>query len=111
MLLTLAGLWNECANLHLGDPQVADLGDGKGWERELFVMRESVWPFPWVGSCLETITGTPSTSADFEWCSGLTISEANRRQPLSRVQAERDRGQLGRLVPRRLERSRASRSR
>ncbi|BGP57086.1 hypothetical protein JCM8202v2_004724 [Rhodotorula sphaerocarpa] len=57
MLLTLAGLWNECANLHLGDPQVADLGDGKGWERELFVMRESVWPFPWVGSCLETITG------------------------------------------------------
>ncbi|GAA6020598.1 hypothetical protein JCM8202_006316 [Rhodotorula sphaerocarpa] len=51
------GLWNECANLHLGDPQVADLGDGKGWERELFVMRESVWPFPWVGSCLETITG------------------------------------------------------
>ncbi|POY71663.1 hypothetical protein BMF94_5358, partial [Rhodotorula taiwanensis] len=51
------GLWNECANLHLGDPQVANLGDGKGWERELFVMRESVWPFPWVGSCLETITG------------------------------------------------------
>ncbi|GAA5968861.1 hypothetical protein JCM8115_006476 [Rhodotorula mucilaginosa] len=51
------GLWNECANLHLGDPQEANLGDGQGWGRELFVMRESVWPFPWVGSCLETLTG------------------------------------------------------
>jgi hypothetical protein len=24
------GLWNECANIHLGDPQYADLGDGNG---------------------------------------------------------------------------------
>ncbi|GJN92507.1 hypothetical protein Rhopal_005537-T1 [Rhodotorula paludigena] len=48
------GLWNECANLHIGDPQVANLGDGKGWEQELFVMRESRWPF--VGSCLESFT-------------------------------------------------------
>ncbi|GAA6056735.1 hypothetical protein JCM3770_005871 [Rhodotorula araucariae] len=49
------GLWEECANLHIGDPQEADLGDGKGWEKELFVMRESRWPF--VGSCLESVTG------------------------------------------------------
>ncbi|BGP42077.1 hypothetical protein JCM10450v2_006163 [Rhodotorula kratochvilovae] len=49
------GLWEECAKLHIGDPQVADLGDGKGWEQELFVMRESRWPF--VGSCLESVTG------------------------------------------------------
>ena len=26
----LPGLWNECANLHLGDPQEANLGDGQG---------------------------------------------------------------------------------
>ncbi|GAA5927414.1 hypothetical protein JCM1841_000464 [Sporobolomyces salmonicolor] len=49
------GLWNECANLHFGDPQEANLGDGKGWEKELFVMRESWWPF--VGSCLESAIG------------------------------------------------------
>jgi hypothetical protein len=29
-------------------------------------MRESVWPFPWVGSCLETLTGeTFDGSPDF----------------------------------------------
>lgn len=30
LTLISAGLWNECANMHIGDPQVADLGDGKG---------------------------------------------------------------------------------
>ncbi|GAA6063716.1 hypothetical protein JCM10212_001827 [Sporobolomyces blumeae] len=49
------GLWNECANIHIGDPQVANLGDGKGWEPEMFLMRESRWPF--VGSCLESAIG------------------------------------------------------
>ncbi|GAA5847775.1 hypothetical protein JCM5353_007638 [Sporobolomyces roseus] len=49
------GLWNECANVHIGDPQEANLGDGKGWEAELLVMRESWWPF--VGSCLESAIG------------------------------------------------------
>ncbi|GAA5960275.1 hypothetical protein JCM3765_002524 [Sporobolomyces pararoseus] len=49
------GLWNECANLHIGDPQEANLGDGKGWEAERLVMRESWWPV--VGSCLESAIG------------------------------------------------------
>ncbi|GAA5941582.1 uncharacterized protein JCM15063_001627 [Sporobolomyces koalae] len=49
------GLWNECANLHLGDPQESNLGDGNGWKAESFVMRESRWPF--VGSCLESAIG------------------------------------------------------
>ncbi|GAA5833770.1 hypothetical protein JCM3766R1_000094 [Sporobolomyces carnicolor] len=49
------GLWNECANLHIGDPQEANLGDGKGWEAERLVMRESWWPI--VGSCLESAIG------------------------------------------------------
>ncbi|ORY89033.1 hypothetical protein BCR35DRAFT_300814 [Leucosporidium creatinivorum] len=49
------GLWAECANLHLGDAQYANLGDGKGWEPELFEMRESWWPY--VGSCLESVIG------------------------------------------------------
>ncbi|GAA6031592.1 hypothetical protein JCM8097_006538 [Rhodosporidiobolus ruineniae] len=50
------GLWNECANLHIGDPQEANLGDGKGWEAESFLMRESI-RWPWIGSCLESVTG------------------------------------------------------
>ncbi|GAA5832760.1 hypothetical protein JCM11251_005752 [Rhodosporidiobolus azoricus] len=50
------GLWDECAKLHLGDPQEANLGDGKGWEAELFVMREAI-RWPWIGSCLESIAG------------------------------------------------------
>ncbi|BGP18500.1 hypothetical protein JCM10213_001184 [Rhodosporidiobolus nylandii] len=50
------GMWNECANLHIGDPQEANLGDGKGWERELFVMRQAV-RWPWIGACLESVTG------------------------------------------------------
>ncbi|GAA5889381.1 hypothetical protein JCM6882_000727 [Rhodosporidiobolus microsporus] len=50
------GLWNECGNLHIGDPQEANLGDGKGWEQELFVMREAI-RWPWIGSCLESVTG------------------------------------------------------
>ena len=29
-MLPCIGLWNECANLHIGDPQEANLGDGKG---------------------------------------------------------------------------------
>ncbi|KAM0790797.1 hypothetical protein ACM66B_004644 [Microbotryomycetes sp. NB124-2] len=49
------GLWQECANLHLGQAQYADLGDGQGWQPELFEMRES--KLPWVGSCLESIIG------------------------------------------------------
>ncbi|TNY22907.1 hypothetical protein DMC30DRAFT_414646 [Rhodotorula diobovata] len=49
------GLWEECARLHFGDPQEANLGDGKGWERELFLVRESRWPY--VGACLESVTG------------------------------------------------------
>ncbi|KAM0754324.1 hypothetical protein T439DRAFT_298786 [Meredithblackwellia eburnea MCA 4105] len=50
------GLWNECANLHLGDAQFADLGDGQGWGTELYEMRES-WHYPWIGSCLESVIG------------------------------------------------------
>ena len=46
---------NECANLHLGDPQFADLGDGNSWGSELFEFRES-WHYPW-GSCLESVIG------------------------------------------------------
>lgn len=57
------GFWQECASLHLGDAQYANLGDGNDDERgdgygylpELFEMRES-W-FPFVGSCLESVIG------------------------------------------------------
>lgn len=50
------GLWNECANIHLGDPQFANLGDGNGWMEELYEMRENRG-LPWVGSCLESVVG------------------------------------------------------
>lgn len=49
------GLWNECANVHLGDPQFANLGDGRGWQPELYEMRAS--PLPWFGGCLESVVG------------------------------------------------------
>ncbi|KAJ6625762.1 hypothetical protein B0H10DRAFT_2161644 [Mycena sp. CBHHK59/15] len=42
----------ECLGLHLGNPQSANLGDGRGDE----VLRES-FGIPGVGTCLESLTG------------------------------------------------------
>ncbi|GAA6006214.1 hypothetical protein JCM11491_002073 [Sporobolomyces phaffii] len=70
------GLWNECANLHLGDPQEANLGDGKGWEKEKLVMRESWWPV--IGSCLESAIGGNHFRAYSQATSGAWFLSASK---------------------------------
>ncbi|KAJ7497741.1 hypothetical protein FB451DRAFT_242150 [Mycena latifolia] len=46
----------ECLGLHLGNPQSANLGDGRGDVNETEVLRES-FGIPGVGTCLESLTG------------------------------------------------------
>lgn len=50
----------ECLNLHIGNLQRADLGDGKGWTPEMFEYRETQFPGApgrWVGACWESLYG------------------------------------------------------
>ncbi|KIS71721.1 uncharacterized protein UMAG_00159 [Mycosarcoma maydis] len=50
----------ECLNLHMGNLQRADLGDGKGWTPEMFEYRETGFPGApgrWVGACWESLYG------------------------------------------------------
>ncbi|SJX60191.1 uncharacterized protein SRS1_11505 [Sporisorium reilianum f. sp. reilianum] len=50
----------ECLNLHMGNLQRADLGDGKGWIPEMFEYRETGFPGApgrWVGACWESLYG------------------------------------------------------
>lgn len=50
----------ECLNLHMGNLQRADLGDGKGWIPEMFEYREEGFPGApgrWVGACWESLYG------------------------------------------------------
>ncbi|KAJ7091896.1 hypothetical protein B0H15DRAFT_922065 [Mycena belliarum] len=46
----------ECLGLHLGDPQSANLGDGRGDVNETEVLRES-FGIPGIGTCIESLTG------------------------------------------------------
>ncbi|KAJ6494943.1 hypothetical protein DFH09DRAFT_1052721 [Mycena vulgaris] len=46
----------ECLGLHIGDPQTANLGDGRGDVNEDKVLRQS-FGIPGVGTCLESLTG------------------------------------------------------
>ncbi|KAJ7693448.1 hypothetical protein B0H17DRAFT_933078 [Mycena rosella] len=46
----------ECLGLHLGNPQSANLGDGRGDVNETEVLRES-FGVPGVGTCIESLTG------------------------------------------------------
>lgn len=50
------GYSTECLGLHLGDPQTANTGDGRGWTNELAVIRYDYGDSS-VGSCLESLTG------------------------------------------------------
>jgi hypothetical protein len=50
----------ECLRQHRGGYQQANLGDGKGWENELFELREVLVgadPGDWIGTCVESFTG------------------------------------------------------
>ncbi|KAJ6494937.1 hypothetical protein DFH09DRAFT_1052713 [Mycena vulgaris] len=46
----------ECLGLHIGNPQTANLGDGRGDVNETEVLRAS-FGIPGVGTCLESLTG------------------------------------------------------
>ncbi|KAJ7347110.1 hypothetical protein DFH08DRAFT_914928 [Mycena albidolilacea] len=46
----------ECLGLHLGNPQSANLGDGRGDVNETEVLRSSLG-IPGVGTCLESLEG------------------------------------------------------
>ncbi|KAJ7162026.1 hypothetical protein C8R46DRAFT_1164332 [Mycena filopes] len=50
------GFDHECLGLHLGDPQSANLGDGRGDVNETEVLRES-FGVPGLGTCVESLTG------------------------------------------------------
>ncbi|KAJ7680764.1 hypothetical protein DFH06DRAFT_428673 [Mycena polygramma] len=50
------GFSTECLGLHLGTPQSANLGDGRGDVNETEVLRQS-FGIPGVGTCLESATG------------------------------------------------------
>ncbi|KAF7357785.1 hypothetical protein MVEN_00824500 [Mycena venus] len=50
------GFDTECLGLHIGNPQTANLGDGRGDVNETEVLRES-FGIPGVGTCLESATG------------------------------------------------------
>ncbi|KAJ7071959.1 hypothetical protein C8F01DRAFT_1101974 [Mycena amicta] len=50
------GFDRECLGLHLGDPQSANLGDGRGDVNETAVIRQS-FGIPGIGTCVESLTG------------------------------------------------------
>lgn len=50
------GYSEECLGLHKGDPTYANLGDGKGDQLEMMVIRQSIG-IPFLGSCIESLTG------------------------------------------------------
>lgn len=46
----------ECLGFHLGTPQTANLGDGRGAQNEIAVMREDFKSVR-MGTCLESLSG------------------------------------------------------
>ncbi|KAJ7873885.1 hypothetical protein B0H14DRAFT_3557151, partial [Mycena olivaceomarginata] len=51
------GFDTECLGLHRGNPQTANLGDGRGDVNETEVLRESFGIPGTIGTCLESVTG------------------------------------------------------
>ncbi|KAF5380242.1 hypothetical protein D9757_008207 [Collybiopsis confluens] len=50
------GFSYECLGLHIGNPQQANLGDGRGWINETAVLRED-YGNPGLGTCGESLVG------------------------------------------------------
>lgn len=50
------GFTNECLGFHIGNPQTANLGDGRGWVNESAVLRYD-FNDAIVGTCLESLAG------------------------------------------------------
>lgn len=49
------GFEPECLNLHIGDPQNANLRDGNGWQEQLLEIRQAY--FPIFGTCFQSAVG------------------------------------------------------
>ena len=47
---------DECLDLHLGDPQTANLGDGNGWVNQTTELRMD-YGNAGLGTCLESLIG------------------------------------------------------
>lgn len=54
------GFAPECLNIHLGEPQSANLNDGNGWSEQLLEIRQAY--FPVFGSCLASAVGKFATN-------------------------------------------------
>lgn len=50
------GFSTECLNIHIGDPQSADLGDGNGPQNQTVELRQD-YGDPNLGTCLESLVG------------------------------------------------------
>ncbi|KAI0342046.1 hypothetical protein BDW22DRAFT_229415 [Trametopsis cervina] len=50
------GFANECFDIHLGNPQSANLGDGNGWVNQTVELRQD-YGSPDLGTCLESLIG------------------------------------------------------
>ncbi|KAF5355432.1 hypothetical protein D9758_006405 [Tetrapyrgos nigripes] len=76
----------ECLGLHQGDPQSANLGDGRGDVNETAVIREN-FRIPVLGTCIETLIGGnhfrvfPQTGPDAN--SGALFLAASKEEDLS----------------------------
>lgn len=56
MILRSVGFSTECFGIHIGNPQTANTGDGRGWTDEIAVMRYD-YGDSGLGTCLESLTG------------------------------------------------------
>jgi len=50
------GFARECLGFHIGNPQTANLGDGRGWVNETAVIRAD-YKDTFLGTCIESLTG------------------------------------------------------
>ena len=46
----------ECLDIHIGDPQSANLGDGNGWVDQTILLRED-YGITGIGTCLQSLIG------------------------------------------------------
>ncbi|KAJ7141337.1 hypothetical protein C8R44DRAFT_604128 [Mycena epipterygia] len=84
----------ECLGLHLGDPQSANLGDGRGDVNETEVLRES-FGIPGVGTCLESLTG----GNHFRYCHYFVFPQSGTGALFLAVSKEEDVEESHTIVP------------
>ena len=111
----------ECLHIHLGGLQYANLGDGNGWQPQLFEYRSLIYPGSpgvWLGSCWESLAGgnhfrvwkQNGTEADTgAWFLAVSKEEVRATAHTVRRRAPHHRAQRLRPRPRRARRDCAAR--